>query len=239
MTHVEYYEMSNFLKIAEMADSYYLKTKSSHTYNKVDFDFDWFMRFYRASSNVSDKDIQDIWAKILADEIRNPSTYSYMTIDVLKNIGKKDAHLFDELLLHSFKLQNRWILPNYENYLKERNITYENIMHLSELNLLYNKSTLTLDVQICRENTFLTKNNDLIMLASPSNNKDEILKIKSYSFTTVGSELASIRDVVPNNDELVSLGKTLDVNTNIKIGVHRIIRIDDNGIEYAPENLLL
>ena len=67
MTYTEYYKANNFLNIAKKADEYYSEMPHEdliHTYN-----FDWFVRFYEAVGNVSDKEMQDLWAKILAEEV--------------------------------------------------------------------------------------------------------------------------------------------------------------------------
>lgn len=73
MTYTEFYKAKNFLKIAKKADTHYSQKQQDRNYNF--YDFDWFMRFYEAVGNISDDDMQDIWARILAGEINNPSFF--------------------------------------------------------------------------------------------------------------------------------------------------------------------
>lgn len=119
MTYVDYYQSNNFLEIAKKADKYYSEIHSDNSVDEItNYDFDWYVRFYQASGNVSDETMQDLWAKLLAGEVSKPSTYSFKTIDVLRNLSKKDAELFQRICSCSFCNANQIpILPRYDDYL--------------------------------------------------------------------------------------------------------------------------
>ena len=89
MTLTEYYKTKNFLKIAETADSM-VQNKGDESSDKQ-YSFDWFIRYYEASGNISDEEMQLLWAEILAGEIEKPSSYSLRTLDVLRNMSKEEA----------------------------------------------------------------------------------------------------------------------------------------------------
>jgi hypothetical protein len=44
-----------------------------------------------------DEQAQDLWAKLIAGEINNPSSYSIRTIEVLKNLSMEEAQLFQNI----------------------------------------------------------------------------------------------------------------------------------------------
>ena len=54
---------------------------------------DWMTRFLNIAEEISDKDLQDIWARILAGEIKKPKSYSLRTLEVLRNMSKEEASL--------------------------------------------------------------------------------------------------------------------------------------------------
>lgn len=54
---------------------------------------DWMNRFLNIAEDVSDKDMQDIWGRILAGEIKKPKSYSLRTLEVLRNMSKDEASL--------------------------------------------------------------------------------------------------------------------------------------------------
>ena len=54
---------------------------------------DWMNRFLNIAEEISDKDLQDIWGRILAGEIKKPKSYSLRTLEVLRNMSKEEALL--------------------------------------------------------------------------------------------------------------------------------------------------
>lgn len=110
MTLTEYYKTKNFLDIAKIADG--MVQKKSNKSNGKQYSFDWFIRYYEASGNISDKEMQILWAKILAGEIEEPSSYSLRTLDVLRNISKEEAERFIKICNTAIKIESRkYVIP--------------------------------------------------------------------------------------------------------------------------------
>jgi len=77
LTLTELVKCKNLLRIVVLADREYKNKKSNHeSSTKHEFDFDWFLRFFEAAGNVSNKDIQFLWARILAGEVETPNSFS-------------------------------------------------------------------------------------------------------------------------------------------------------------------
>ena len=54
---------------------------------------DWMSRFLNIAEEISDKDMQDIWGRILAGEIKKPKSFSLRTLEVMRNMSKDEALL--------------------------------------------------------------------------------------------------------------------------------------------------
>ena len=54
---------------------------------------DWMARFLNIAEEISDKDMQDIWGRILAGEIKKPKSFSLRTLEVMRNMSKDEALL--------------------------------------------------------------------------------------------------------------------------------------------------
>lgn len=54
----------------------------------------WVNRFFDIAENISEQDIQEIWGKILAGEVKQPGSYSLRTLDTLQYLTHEDAELF-------------------------------------------------------------------------------------------------------------------------------------------------
>ena len=58
---------------------------------------DWITNFYDKNRIVSDDQMQDLWAKILAGEANNPGSFSRKTVNMVADLEKRDAELFTNL----------------------------------------------------------------------------------------------------------------------------------------------
>ena len=58
---------------------------------------DWIANFFANTRIVSDREIQDLWARILAGEANAPDTFSRRTVNVLSFLDKGDAEAFAKL----------------------------------------------------------------------------------------------------------------------------------------------
>lgn len=236
MTYTEFYKAKNFLKIAKKADAQY-SHKQQDKYNF--YDFDWFMRYYEAAGNVSDNDMQDIWAKILAGEIGNPSFFSLRIIDVLRNMRKSDAELFVRFCEFSFdRGSGNLFLPNYDEYLEKSGITYSDIMRLSEMGLIFNDALISLNFELAEKPKIILVNGDLIMTLAAQTEASKKGRIKQYPFTKVGQELATLVSACPSDESFIDFGKQLAKTEKYKVGIHRTVQIDGDNIRYENTNIL-
>lgn len=239
MTYTEYYKANNFLKVAKKADEYYKKNYRDEKKDKEmqPYDFDWFVRFYEAVGNVSDETMQNLWAKILAGEIAQPSSFSLRMIDILRNMSKKDAELFVKVCSHSIKLSaTNYFLPNEKVFLDDVGIRYVDIMKLSELGLMFNDGSITLSITINNEPRLLFNNDNLLLLIS-SFGYEEKVHISQYPFTEVGRELSNIVNKNISDDDLLKYAILLR-NKGQNISVHRLIGEENDFIKYDETNLI-
>lgn len=237
MTYMEYYKANNFLSIAKKADLYYQEPIRADT--TASCDFDWFVRFFEEAGNVSDDTMQNMWAKILAGEIAHPSSFSLKTIDVMKNLSKKDAELFIKICSHSFvRDKTNWFLPNEDEYLKSVGITYTDILKLNELGLIFNDGIIALNMSVNNEPSILTSSYNSIMLVSSSSGEDELVSIGQFPFTEAGKELSTMTNGSASDEDLLRYGESLSHNRPYKVSVHKVIEWKKESVSYEEENLI-
>lgn len=237
MTYVEYYQASNFLEVAKKADKYY--SEIHHDNNNANYDFDWFVRFYEAVGNISDEVMQDLWAKLLAGEVAEPSSFSLKTIDVLRNLSKQDAELFSLICSHSVMTRGQNFLPHYDTYLEKHNIYYTDIMKLNEQGLIFNDGTIGFSMSIGQNPNVLFWNNDLVMTIESSDDKNIEIHIKMYPFTKAGQELAVLVSKSVSEENFIELAKEIaNKNQECILGVYKIVSLDEKSILHDGKNLL-
>jgi len=154
---------------------------------------DWVTNFFDKSRIVSDSDMQELWARILAGEANSPGTYSKRTVNFLGDLDKIDAELF--LALCSFG----WFVGNFTplvfdakaSIYNDRGLNFGTLTHLDSIGLVqfnnisgFSHTGLpkTFTVSYCGQPLTLTMPNE----------KDNKLSIGRVLLTQVGLELASV-----------------------------------------------
>lgn len=107
----------------------------------------WTARFFRIAEDISTEEMQALWGKMLAGEVKRPGSYSLRTLDVLKNISQKEAETFVRVARLAFYSGDKVFVPNpdQEKYLKENfDISFLDLLLLREIGLSLRQVILSL-----------------------------------------------------------------------------------------------
>lgn len=101
-------------------------------------DEDWVAHFFSQCETVSDKEMQSLWAKLLAGEATKPSTFAKRTIDFVASIDKRDAALFTTLGQFVWSLGDPTpiIFDANSDLLKKAGLSFTNLKHLDAIGLI-------------------------------------------------------------------------------------------------------
>lgn len=130
-------KMNNVRQIVDQAKTQFSEREqvSSEPVNQ-----DWQNRFFSIVEDVSDEEMQKLWAQILAGEIKRPKSYSMRTLDTLRNMTKEDAELF--VVSTSYLIHNECICTE-----KEFGISLIDALKLTDMGVLSNEAlTLTFTI---------------------------------------------------------------------------------------------
>jgi hypothetical protein len=171
-------------KVAEKAQTIHIEGEKDE--DKT-IDTDWLNRFFGIVEDVSDEDMQDIWARILAGENKHPSSYSLRTLDVLRNMSKEEAKLFVDCTKYLCLGDKLLIEDDYGLSLDEQ-------LLLTDIGLISNEDLQnTITVNPKGTMNIVVNKNHLLVFTNPTDNKKEI-KIKDRQLTRVGKELLNLID---------------------------------------------
>ena len=90
------------------------KNKLPEYVNNKPVDPDWIARFFQSAQDVSTEEMQQIWSSILAGEVETSGRTSLRTLDILKNMTKKEAEIFNEYMKYKI---NNFIPIGADNYI--------------------------------------------------------------------------------------------------------------------------
>jgi hypothetical protein len=171
-------------------------------------DEDWVARFFSAAQDVSSDQMQDLWGRILAGEIRHPGTYSLRTLDFIRNLTKDEA----ELVAHVGKLALFWMGTSFipsadKNLLGKRGLVAGHHFSLGELDVLY-PSDLRLKTfrdESVEEEAFIF--GDRLLLIKRGEIASEI-PVTIWKFTNIGRELLPLVPAQIDDEYLEQFGQT-------------------------------
>lgn len=75
---------------------------------------DWLCRFREVASNTTTEEIQQLWGRILAGEIKSPGKHSLRTLEFIKNLSPKEAKQIEKLF--SFVLHSQFIARSFNGF---------------------------------------------------------------------------------------------------------------------------
>lgn len=195
MSYFEYYKCKNFLEIAQKADELHSDDgtiDSSH----VDYDFDWFIRFFDYASNISNDEMQILWAHVLAREVDSPNTTSLTLLHTLSMMRREQALAFRNIarfalmdITGDFSHLLLFVSSNREAYEKE-NITPTILKDIERLGLI--ECNFTEEYVFRRKKVFRT-GNKAVTVYGDSHNQHKI-KAGNVKFTKDGQLLYSVLD---------------------------------------------
>ena len=153
---------------------------------------DWILRFFNSIEDISDKDMQELWGKVLAGEIKKPMSYSLRTLEKLRNLSKNEAFLFQKVYKNSFTIKGGdYALLRDTSVLASHQISYENLLTLSDCGLLNIANYIEYTARLSTRGAIVTANKNYTIIGTSFNNNSEI-KIPVYPFTLTGNEISQI-----------------------------------------------
>ena len=156
-------------------------------------DEDWVTRFFKYAEDISADQMQELWGRILAGEIRAPGTYSLRALDFVRNLTKADATLLENIGKHAMTFSEASFVPNFDDKWLEKNcgITYGHFLQLAELDVLYPSK---LSLRVFREDSIEKEQffyGDNILVVNRNEIKAEI-QLNCWKFTNTGAEILAL-----------------------------------------------
>ena len=118
--------------------------KNEKNISDAPVDKDWTVRFFNIVEDVSDEQMQQLWGKILAGEVKTPNSFSIHTIEFLKNMTKAEAELFARIANYIIVSNNRPFIfkGDDDETLNKNGFLFEERLLLIELGLLQAETSI-------------------------------------------------------------------------------------------------
>lgn len=198
-------------------------------------DEDWTTRFFRIVEDVSSEEMQAVWGKILAGEVKQPKSYSIRTLELIRNLSKHEATIFTKVANLAIKSGGCYYIfhgNDDERLGKEFGITYMDLALLTEIGLI-------------QPGTFVQHQ----FLQQPTDNQSVLIaghvvlfvKIKANTptvmmpvdiFSTAGNELMRLIKPNPPMNYLTYIANSIK-SENVQVQYANIIGWEGNNIRHT------
>lgn len=214
-------KLDNILQVSQKAFNEFTEQEEVSS-EKVDQD--WATRFFNIVEDISDEEMQNLWAKILAGEIKQPKSYSLRTLEVLRNLSKEEAEAF---------IRNApYCIDDYlcaeKKFIKD--IDY---LLLVDAGLIAPHGDLAINIKANKEdeNLFIFRLGKRAICLMGDKDKIAQKSIKIYSLTKAGSELLRLSTVEPSQECVDYFIDIYRNNGATRITEHKVTVIKDNSFE--------
>ena len=175
-------------------------------------DEDWITNFFEHARAVSDKEMQGLWARILAGEANKPGSISRRTVNLIQDLDKEDAQTFFNLCKYvcRFDVDDSTcplIFSQTDEIYNRSGVNFPSLNHLETLGLVsYDFSTgysISLAERTREIQLYHGRHRITIPVADPPNARRPEISVGYALFTTAGLELYSITSAPPEGKEFV------------------------------------
>jgi hypothetical protein len=192
--HRELKKQENIDAVVEIAAE---QLKNEKNISDTPIDEDWTVRFFNIVEDVSDEQMQQLWGKILAGEVKNPNSFSIHTIEFLKNMTKSEAELFSRIANYIILSNNKPFIFNGDKTLSKNGFSFEECLILAELGLIQADTNLMKEYKTYPEDRNAMFLSDKYIIKATIKGNTPQCQIPVLVLTRIGEELLKLLSPIP------------------------------------------
>lgn len=235
ITHLEYYKCRNFNRIAKKADEVFQHSGSiaQCEEGEKNLTIDWFVRFFEDAGNISDEQMQELWAKVLAGEIKQPGSFSLRTLEVLRNLSKEEAEILQEIASYAIPFGDEYYIC-IDDELKKTYQYQRKLRVMYDCGIIENNLASHYDLTATPESALMRVGS---LLCISHNQSPERYALDLQRFTKTGNEF--IRFVSSNEKYVIDFFQRIKKQyPNLHLTVHHIIEENNGNFSYMKDSLI-
>jgi len=199
-------------------------------------DEDWISRFFSSAEDVTSQEMQELWGRILAGEIRRPGSFSLRTLQFVKNITKVEAELFEHVGRFALRKGSISLVSmNDKSWLeRERQLYPINQFTLAELGIMYPTDLALKCFKEPNETEFVLVGGSHLIHVKRGR-ISSVIELPIWKFTDVGRELLELVPKEGDDDYLEKVGRFFVTKGGEAVIGMITERFPDGAVKYTPE----
>lgn len=188
---------------------------------------DWTTRFFNMAEDISDADMQALWGKILAGEVKQPKSFSLRTLELIRNLSKNEANIF--LKASNYAIESNGVSFIFkDSETSEKSLSYNERSTLVEVGLLNSDQFLSYQLLERPNDTSVLMTSGNILLVTKKRAGTAIVNVDIYAFSKSGIELLKLLKPTVQMTYLSNLSKSL-IDSGITVQYANILKVNGDG----------
>lgn len=194
-------------------------------------DDDWLFRWRESAAQVSGEELQNLWGRVLAGEVKAPGSYSLRTLEFLKNLSQQEAEAIAKL--SQFVIGNV-IYRGKDTALEKYGISFDFLLNMQQLGVIsgveaIGMSTTWRSVDPSRfVQSFIS--NSLVLVATADDPQKEV-SMSTYMLTAIGRQVSSLGTFDTNVEYLEEVGEHFK-SQGFSVKIAKYVRSTPTTIQY-------
>lgn len=196
---------------------------------------DWLLRWRECAASVSSDELQSMWGKVLAGEVKCPGRFSLRTLEFLRNLSQDEAKAIERL---SPFVVSDLIFCDEKALLESAGLTFSLLLSLQEIGIVSGVGGTGLEVT--RTSTSVSNDhfeNPLVsygrVLMVKHNDPTKQLRLTVYKITELGSQILRLGMFEANDSYLRAIGMAIkkqgfdvEIGSCIPVGENQVQMFD-------------
>ena len=227
-------ELINQRNIEAVIDNAYSELEDEPAVTEEPVDTDWIARLFSIIKDISNEEMQYVWGKILAGEIKQPGSFSLRTLDAIRNMSQKEAEIFQKISPYILREGDKYFLLSDSKILEKYDIKYAEIMKLDECGLVNSGAHISLNLTISDSKDAEIFNTDKMLYIEGLSTNITKISFGDFALTSTGIELYSVISVSPDENIVFDVAKLIEKKNpqNIKMSIYKVNSIEGQTITY-------
>ena len=169
-------------------------------------DEDWLYRWRDSASDVSEEELQALWGRVLAGEVKSPGTFSLRTLQFLKNLSKEEARQIEKLA--PFVVDDDFVFKGGD-LLEKAGISLGFLLGLQDLGIVQaqvlKKPWTSVSAEEFKQGLIAYTRVLVVTHSDPSKK----LALRGYRLTSLGKQVLKIGSFIPCESYVRSIGRAI------------------------------
>jgi len=222
-----FHEITKQQNIESVITKAHLELEGEENVPNEPVDQDWVLRFFNSVGEISNEQIQNLWAKVLSGEVKKPGSFSLRTLQALSILSPKEAEAFERVAHFSMNMQGNFnFLYGGNSMLAVKHGFNGEALTLGDIGLILEDQ---LYLRTAKQGDILFKTTN--MVCAIKNNVPEEFGFRVIGFTSVATELLKLISIEPNENYIIDCAKAISaLNPKVVLTMHRILKTEGRDI---------